>query len=127
MLRKSLICIGVWCIAVEVVGISITASDQHPIVERNELRYRETQSDHELDHAVFWPIHLSHGVPEDVRVDVEFRGGVQRFGQMFYGTPNSRRITVVVDEVDRERFDLYVDRSRSRRITKRDLVSGEPA
>jgi len=124
MLCKSPICIGVWGFTVAALGINITASDQQPNVNRNELRYVNARSGHELEHAVFWPIRLTEEAPEDVQLDVEFRGNMQRFGQIFYGTPNSHRIAIVLDEIDREQFDLYVDATRDRRIAKADLVNG---
>lgn len=124
MNRKSPICVVVWSFTVATLGIAVTASDEQPIVDKNELHYVNARSGHELDHAVFWPIRLTDEAPEDVQIDVEFRGDVQRFGQIFYGTPNSHRIAIVVDEIDREQFDLYVDATRDRRIAKTDLVSG---
>ncbi len=124
MQRKSPVCVGVWGFTVATLGITITASEQQPLVDRSELRYVNARSGHELEHAVFWPIRLTDKAPEDIQVDVEFRGNVQRFGQIFYGTPNSHRIAIVVDEIDREQFDLYVDATRDRRISKTDLVSG---
>jgi hypothetical protein len=60
-----------------------------------------------------------------MRVDVEFRGSQQRFGQLRYGSPNSTRVIVVVDQVRRGDFDLYVDRNRNRTIEKKDLVPTE--
>ncbi len=67
---------------------------------------------------------LVETVPENLTIDIAFRGRKQRFGQWRYGSPDSTRVVVVLDEIERGRFDLYVDRNRNRIIESRDLVNG---
>jgi hypothetical protein len=66
---------------------------------------------------------LSNQRPDDVVERAAFRGTRQRYAQIRFGSPNSVRVTVVLDEIDRQNADLYVDSDRNRRIEARDLVS----
>ena len=114
-----------WVILVAAMCPDLAGSEALRTVKASELQYVEAQPGDPLDDAVFWPIPLTDHAPEDVQVDVRFRGTVQRFGQVCYGTPNSRPVVIVVDEIDRDRFELYVDATRSRRVTENDRVPGE--
>ncbi|MBI3817642.1 MAG: hypothetical protein HY286_03040 [Planctomycetes bacterium] len=69
---------------------------------------------------------LNDEKPEDVRETVKYRGGRRRYVQIRYGSPNSARIVIALDEVSDTEFDLYVDTGRTRTIADADLVKPEP-
>ncbi len=73
---------------------------------------------------VFRFVALSGSKPEDLREEVRYRGKEQKYAQIRYGSDDSRRIVVVVDEVSRDDFDLYVDANRDRRIEAKDKLAG---
>jgi hypothetical protein len=62
--------------------------------------------------------------PENVIEMVTYHGTKRRFAQLRYGSPNSNRVTIVIDEREGGEFDLYVDRNRNRTIESKDLVDG---
>jgi hypothetical protein len=62
--------------------------------------------------------------PEDLREDVRYRGTARKYAQVRYGSDDSRRVVVVVDEVGPAGFDLYVDADRDRVIGAKDRVAG---
>jgi hypothetical protein len=70
-------------------------------------------------------IGLSGEKPEDLVVKVSFRGSRQRYAQLRYGSPNSVRVTIVLDETSPGVADLYVDADRNRRIENKDRVEGQ--
>jgi len=65
--------------------------------------------------------------PEDIVEKVAFRGTKRLYAQLRYGTPNSNRVTIVIDEREGGEFDLYVDRNRNRTIEPKDLVESQGA
>lgn len=62
--------------------------------------------------------------PQDLAEHVDYRGQSRRYAQLRYGSENSRRVVIVVDQISGDDFDLYVDSDRDRRIKKHDLVQG---
>lgn len=52
-------------------------------------------------------IALTEQTPDNLTIDVAFRGRRRGFAQLRYGSPNSTRVAVVVDEIRRGEFDLY--------------------
>ena len=71
--------------------------------------------------AVLW----SDSKPEDVNEEaVEYRGRKRRYAQLRFGSPNSTRIVVVLDEVSAAEGDLYVDANRDRHLTPAEKVAG---
>jgi hypothetical protein len=73
---------------------------------------------------VFRFVALSQDRPEEVTEEAAYRGKVRRYAQVRYGSDDSRRVVVVVDEVSRDDFDLYVDADRNRVIQAKDKVAG---
>ena len=73
---------------------------------------------------VFRFVVLSTSKPEELREEVAYRGKVQRYAQVRYGSDDSRRVVVVVDELSNGDFDLYVDANRNRVIEAKDKVAG---
>jgi hypothetical protein len=73
---------------------------------------------------VFRFVVLSPTKPEELREDVSYRGKEQKYAQIRYGSDDSRRVVVVVDEVSRDDFDLYVDADRNRVIESKDRIAG---
>ena len=65
--------------------------------------------------------------PEDVETDIEFRGIRQLHGQIRYGTADSIRVGLIVDQLSASTadFDLYVDRNRDRKIEVDEKVNGQ--
>jgi hypothetical protein len=78
-----------------------------------------------FEHPPLRAITLSETKPADVAEEVQYRGRHRRYTQLRYGSPNSVRVTVVVDEIGPKEVDLYVDTHRARRITAEDRVAGE--
>ena len=71
--------------------------------------------------AILW----SDLKPEDVHEEaVEYRGRKRRYAQLRFGSPNSTRIVVVLDEVTAAEGDLYVDANRDRHLTPAEKVAG---
>lgn len=73
---------------------------------------------------VFRPIPLTAGRSPDVKERVEYRGIRRKYAQLRYGSENSTRVAIVVDELGPGQFDLYVDRNRNRIIQSNELVVG---
>ncbi|HLN33556.1 MAG TPA: hypothetical protein VK395_37865 [Gemmataceae bacterium] len=73
---------------------------------------------------VFRFVALSNTKPDDLAEEVQYRGKEQKYAQIRYGSDDSRRVVVVVDEVSRDDFDLYVDANRNRVIEAKDKIAG---
>src|SRR4051794_35874314 len=73
---------------------------------------------------VFRFVTLSPTKPDDLGEEVKYRGKVQKYAQIRYGSDDSRRVVVVVDEVSPDDFDLYVDSNRNRVIEAKDKIPG---
>lgn len=67
---------------------------------------------------------LSNQKPDDLREEVRYRGKERKYAQIRYGSDDSRRVVVVVDEVTGGDFDLYVDADRNRIIEAKDRIAG---
>lgn len=91
------------------------ATDWHYVAESTESGF---------DRPPFRKLALADELPDNVTEDVTYRGTKRRYALVRYGTPNSTRVTVVVDERPNGEFDLYVDRNRNRIIEAKDLVAG---
>lgn len=88
-------------------------------------QYVFPSDDQTFDHAPLSPVTLSTTKPDELNEAVQYRGRQQFYAQLRFGTPDSTRVTVVVDQIDPDRFDLYVDRDRNRRIDPSERVPGE--
>ncbi|GIW90847.1 MAG: hypothetical protein KatS3mg109_1279 [Pirellulaceae bacterium] len=75
--------------------------------------------------AVTRTIELSEERPEDLIEEATYRGSARRYAQLRYGSENSRRVTIVVDELGEGRYDFYADGNRDRRITPDERLAGE--
>jgi len=85
-------------------------------------------ADELLDSArsVRWTtISLQETPPTDLSVKLTHDAKAQRFADFVYGSPDSRRVAVVVAETEEGEFALYADRNRDRVIRERELVTGE--
>jgi hypothetical protein len=69
-------------------------------------------------------ISLGEERPPVLAEEIDYRGQSRRYAQLRYGSENSRRVVIVVDEIGDGEFDFYVDWDRDRRITKFDFVQG---
>jgi hypothetical protein len=67
---------------------------------------------------------LSSTRPEELREEVAYRGKTRKYAQLRYGSEDSRRVVVVVDEIGPDEWDLYVDADRNRVIEAKDRVAG---
>ena len=63
--------------------------------------------------------------PENLAEPVTYRGTKRRYAQLRFGSPNSNRVMIVIDEREGKAFDLYVDRNRNRSIEAKELVEGD--
>jgi hypothetical protein len=90
-----------------------------------EWRYVVPPPGDAFEHPPLRAIPLSETKPTDVEESVHYRGKERRYAQLRFGSPNSTRVTVVVDEVGPGDVDLYVDAGRTRRIEAKDRVTGK--
>lgn len=97
------------------------AGDREPI-DAGDWTYRSVV---EGVHPVSRPISLVAQRPSDFSEEAEYRGQRRRYAQLRYGSENSRRVVIVVDEVSRHEYDYYVDADRDRVITDSELLVGE--
>lgn len=103
--------------------VLLTTSVISLCVAQDDVGWRYTAND-ALGQAPLQSIRTSEQVPVDVNVNVKFRGTRQHFAQLRYGSPNSIRVVVCVDEIGEGAHDFYVDRDRNRTIDSSDLVVG---
>jgi hypothetical protein len=73
---------------------------------------------------VFRFVAVSSAKPDELREEISYRGKEQKYAQIRYGSDDSRTIVVVVDEVSRDDFDLYVDADRNRVIESKEKIAG---
>jgi hypothetical protein len=73
---------------------------------------------------VFRFVALSPTKPNELREEVAYRGKKQKYAQVRYGSDDSRRVVVVVDEVGPDDFDLYVDANRNGVIEAKEKLAG---
>lgn len=85
-----------------------------------EWQYVAESAEAGFDRPSFQRLPLSDERPEDLAEEVAYRGKKQLYAALRYGTPNSNRVTVVVDEREGGEFDLYVDKNRNRIIEPKD-------
>jgi hypothetical protein len=90
-------------------------------------RYVTPPSGDAMDHPPLHLVPLSEEKPADLAEAVTYRGTRRLYAQLRYGSANSTRVAVVVDETGPGAFDLYVDRNRRRAIEPGDLVPGTGA
>ncbi len=67
---------------------------------------------------------LSAEKPADLREEIAYRGKQRTYAQVRYGSEDSRRVVIVIDEAAPGDWDLYVDADRNRVIEAKDLVKG---
>src|SRR3954453_7275479 len=69
-----------------------------------------------FEHPPLRALATSPSPPGDLVEKAAYRGTRRRYAQVRFGTPNSVRLTVVLDEPAEGVGDLYVDADRNRRI-----------
>ncbi len=89
-----------------------------------EWQYVSESHEPGFDRPPLQKLPLTDELPENVVENISYRGTKRKYALVRYGTPNSTRVTVVVDERPDGEFDLYVDRNRNRTIEAKDLVAG---
>src|SRR5438067_4784535 len=77
-----------------------------------------------MEHPPLQAISLSADKPDGLVESVTYRGKRRLYAQLRYGSPDSTRVAIVVDEIGPDAFDLYVDRDRNRQIEPAELVAG---
>jgi hypothetical protein len=75
-----------------------------------------------FEHPPLRSLALDVSKPDDLIEKVAYRGKRRRYAQLRYGSANSVRVTVVLDEAGAGDVDVYVDSDRNRRIELRDRV-----
>lgn len=79
----------------------------------------------DLSRSVRWTnVPLQETPPADLSVKLTHDAKAQRYAEFVYGTPNSRRVAVVVAETLDGESVLYADQNRDRVIRERELVTG---
>jgi hypothetical protein len=91
----------------------------------NRWRYVVPADEPQIPYPVSRAILVSDEKPEDFLERVEYRGTRRRYAQLRYGSRDSVRVTLVVDELPSGEADLYVDTRRTRSIAARDRVEGK--
>lgn len=94
-------------------------------VTEPELRYVVPNAGEPFEHPPLTAIPLSDEKPSDLIEQVQYRGTARRYGQLRFGTPNSVRVTVVVDQRVNREFDLYVDANRNFQLEPKELITGD--
>lgn len=94
------------------------------VTDEPAWRYVASTSADSPIRPVFRFITLSNEKPNDLREEVSYRGKIQKYAQTRYGSDDSRRVVIVVDEVSRDEVDLYVDANRNRIIEAKDKLAG---
>ncbi|HEY2252507.1 MAG TPA: hypothetical protein VGH74_15645 [Planctomycetaceae bacterium] len=102
---------------------STFAADPAPKPAAN-WRYVAESGEPGFDRPPLQKLPLANELPDNVAENVNYAGSKRKYALVRYGTPNSTRVTVVVDERADGEFDLYVDRNRNRIIEAKDLVAG---
>jgi hypothetical protein len=100
-------------------GVSVLAG------EAQTWRYVVPGMGEPFDHPPLRVLALSDQRPDDLKEEVTYRGRKQRYAQLRYGSPNSVRIALVVDEIAPGEIDLYADTHRKRVIGPEDKVPGD--
>ncbi|HEV3022904.1 MAG TPA: hypothetical protein VGX76_10565 [Pirellulales bacterium] len=88
-------------------------------------RYLLAEPGAEHEHPPLRAIPLASEKPDDLRELAEYRGSERRYAQIRYGSPNSKRVAIVLDRVSPTEVDLYVDLNRSRSIEPKERVTGD--
>jgi hypothetical protein len=86
-------------------------------------RYSAVADDESLGDPVFQTVRLEKAPPENLAEKIAYRGKRQLFAQLRYGSEDSTRVTVIVDDAGDD-FDLYVDADRSRSIDAKERAAG---
>src|SRR5262245_26148038 len=73
---------------------------------------------------VFRSVALSGTKSDELREEVAYRGKEQKYARVRYGSDDSRRVAVVVDEASPDDFDLYVDADRNGVIEAKEKLAG---
>jgi hypothetical protein len=102
---------------------AVFADDRAPNTE-TQWKYVAETADPGFDRPVMQKVPLLDELPDNLRENIAYRGTKRKFALVRYGTPNSTRVTVVIDERADGEFVLYVDRNRNRVIEPKDLVAG---
>jgi hypothetical protein len=111
--------IVVFAVAWLAIGLPVQAGDWKYVVPAADDPAARTI------YSVAQALFLSSTKPEDLHdEDAPYRGKLRRYAQLRYGSPNSIRVSCVIDELDDGTADLYVDANRNRTIEKRDQVAG---
>ncbi len=92
-----------------------------------QWRYVTPAAGEPMEHPPFQPITLTREKPADLVEEVRYRRSKRLYAQLRYGSPDSTRVTLVVDETGPDSFDLYVDQNRNRKIEAAELVPGKGA
>ena len=75
--------------------------------------------------AIARSIDLAEDRPHELDERADYQGTRQRYAQLRYGSENSRRVVIVIDDLGSGEYEFYVDADRDRRITSRDIVAGQ--
>ncbi len=79
-------------------------------------QYLEPDSDGFSFRPIAKTFRLSEELPPDIEVEATFAGTRQMSAQIRFGSEDSTRVAVVIDELEDGHFDLYLDRDRDRVI-----------
>jgi hypothetical protein len=112
------------CSLVVWLALNVLTVGEESRAASGEWRYVVPQMGEPFAHPPLRALGLSDRRPDDLKEEVTYRGKKPRYSQLRYGSPNSVRVTIVVDEIAPGEVDLYVDAGRKRAIQARDKVNG---
>lgn len=102
------------------------AEDEHGS-EPSAWKYTASEAGDDFEHPPLQPLRLAEEMPDEVRETAGYRGTKRLYALIRYGSPDSKRVVVVVDELGDREFDLYVDANRNWVIEDRDRIEGKGA
>jgi hypothetical protein len=104
------------------LGLASSIAAQDGVGVSGEWTY---QADIDALRPIARTIGVTEDRPQDIVEKSKYRGTVRRYAQLRYGSENSRRVVIVIDELAEDGYDFYVDFDRDRTITADELVAGD--
>jgi hypothetical protein len=111
------------CLSAALLAIAVLSSSANNECRAEEAwRFVLPEPGEEHERPPLRAIGLSDNKPDDLLERATYRGSRQRYAQIRYGSPNSVRVAIVLDQVSPAEADLYVDANRSRSIEAKERV-----
>ena len=102
-------------------------AEEHRAPQTQPWTYVVPEPDAPMEHPPLQPLHLQEARFDGLQEAVRFRGARRLYGLLRYGSPDSRRVPIVLDEIAEDEFDLYVDSDRDWLIENDERAEGTGA